>query len=90
MKRRREKVSSVWPILEKAGEKPTKWRGWPDEKQFALVLTHDVEFAKGQEKCIELMNIEKSLGFKSSFNFVPLRYEISPIILEELVKQGFE
>jgi len=90
MKRRRESLSSVWPILERAGEKPNEWMGWPENKQFALVLTHDVEFAKGQEKCIKLMNIEKSLGFKSSFNFVPLRYEISTSVLEELVKQGFE
>ncbi|MBT8378245.1 MAG: hypothetical protein KJN64_03345 [Ignavibacteria bacterium] len=90
MKRRRNIVTSEWPILERAGKKPDNWKGWPDEKQFALVLTHDVEFAKGQEKCIELMKIESSLGFKSSFNFVPERYQVDKNILKELVKDGFE
>jgi peptidoglycan/xylan/chitin deacetylase (PgdA/CDA1 family) len=90
MKRRRSTITSEWPILERAGKKPDNWKGWPDEKQFALVLTHDVEFAKGQEKCIELMKIERSLGFKSSFNFVPERYQVDKNILKELVKNGFE
>ena len=90
MKRRRNTVTSEWPILERAGKKPDNWKGWLDGKKFALVLTHDVEFAKGQEKCIELMKIERSLGFKSSFNFVPERYQVDKNILKELVKNGFE
>ena len=28
---------------------PADWRGWPDGKQFALVLTHDVEGKEGLE-----------------------------------------
>ncbi len=83
-------VSSIWPILEKAGEKPAGWKGWPDNKRFAFILTHDVEFAGGQEKCLKLMSLEKSLGFKSSFNFVPLRYNVSELIRRELVENGFE
>ena len=90
MRKRRNAVTAEWPILERAGNKPDNWKGWLNGKQFAFVLTHDVEFAGGQEKCIELMNIEKSLGFKSSFNFVPERYQVDKSILKELVKNGFE
>jgi len=90
MKRRRSTVTSEWPILERAGKKLDNWEGWPNGKQFGFVLTHDVEFIGGQEKCIDLMNIEKSLGLKSSFYFVPERYQVDKSILKELVKNGFE
>ncbi|MCB1129098.1 MAG: hypothetical protein KDM81_21550, partial [Verrucomicrobiae bacterium] len=42
--------SDVWPIQESAGDRPEGWPGWPDGKQFALVLTHDVETAQGLRK----------------------------------------
>jgi len=90
VKKQLNQYKDIWPILERAGNKPDNWKGWPNGKQFAFVLTHDVEFAGGQEKCIELMRIEKSLGFKSSFNFVPERYQVDKSILKELVKNGFE
>ena len=60
---KRKRVASHWPIRPQAAEKPNPWHGWPDEKRFALVLTHDVETAKGQENCSVLMNIENSWVF---------------------------
>ena len=36
------------------------------------------------------MEIEKELGFKSSFNFVPERYTVSPKLRQILVQNGFE
>jgi hypothetical protein len=80
----------IWPIDEKAGAKPPGWQGWPDGKKFALVLTHDVESAKGHERCLDLMKLELKLGFRSSFNFVPLRYSVSPEVLQTLRSKGFE
>ncbi len=62
--------TNIWPINEKASKLPEGWSGWPEQKRFALVLTHDVETAKGQEKCYDLISLEKQLGFRSSFNFV--------------------
>jgi hypothetical protein len=53
------------------GACPTGWPGWPGGKKFALVLTHDVEGAAGLAKCRQLMELEQSLGFRSSFNFIP-------------------
>ena len=40
-------VKDVWPICETASKAPEGWKGWPDGKKFALVLTHDVETEKG-------------------------------------------
>jgi len=88
--RKRLVYSSVWPILDKAGKKPEDWPGWPEARRFAFVLTHDVEKAGGQEKCLEVARIEQELGFRSSFNFVPERYDVSPELRTELQRMGFE
>lgn len=81
---------SSWPIDEKAGSPPPGWRGWPENKKFAFVLTHDVETAAGQAKCTDLMNLEETFGFRSSFNFVPERYDVSAELRRELIQRGFE
>ncbi|MHA2120695.1 MAG: hypothetical protein ACW990_05770 [Promethearchaeota archaeon] len=90
VQRKRSLCNNVWPIDDKAGKSPDGWSGWPEQKQFALILTHDVDTAEGQEKCRTLMKLEESLGFRSSFNFVPERYNVSPILREELSEKGFE
>jgi len=84
------KYKHVWPILPSAGITPVDWFGWSGGKNFAFILTHDVELQGGHEKCLQLMNIEKDLGFRSSFNFVPERYFVSPEVRQELTKNGFE
>jgi len=86
----RRRARHTWPIDAKAKSRPANWPGWPDDKRFAVVLTHDVEWAGGQEKCLELMRLEQGLGFKSSFNFVPERYPVSPSLRKILEQQGFE
>ena len=84
------RVQNVWPIFEAAGKKPSNWQGWPENKNFAFVLTHDVETRFGLDKCIPLMQLEKELGFKSLFNIVPERYGPSGGVRHELQKNGFE
>jgi len=88
--RKRNRVADRWPILESAGTPPEGWKGWPDGKQFALLLTHDVETQNGHDKCRQLMDLEKSLGFHSSFNLVPERYNVSAELRAEMVSRGFE
>ena len=88
--RQKEKYKDVWPILERAGEKPKGWPGWLNHKKFAVVLTHDVETQSGHDKCIQLMELEKKLGFCSSFNFVPERYNVSESLRSKLTLHGFE
>jgi predicted deacetylase len=36
------------------------------------------------------MKLEEEKGFRSSFNFVPERYKVSPELRDYLVKKGFE
>jgi peptidoglycan/xylan/chitin deacetylase (PgdA/CDA1 family) len=88
--RKRARYANVWPIDERAGNAPEGWNGWPEGKKFALVLTHDVETAKGQENCRQLMELEEKLGFRSSFGFVPERYPVSAELRADLEKRGFE
>jgi len=82
--------SSVWPIYPSSEVAPEGWRGWPESKKFALVLTHDVEKRGGHDKSRKLLEIEKELGFKSSFNFVPERYKVDMELLNYINSEGFE
>ena len=88
--RKRKSCNHIWPIDEKAGNPPDGWSGWPNQKGFALILMHDVDIRKGHDNCYQLMNLEKSLGFRSSFNFVPERYKVSQSLRNELTDKGFE
>jgi hypothetical protein len=87
----RLRSTDVWPINESASRKPAWWPGWPGGKAFAFVLTHDVEGRKGIERCRALAEIERYLGFRSSFNFVPEgEYDTPPSLRSFLDEQGFE
>jgi hypothetical protein len=81
----------VWPVDESASPQPLQWTGWPDGKKFAFALTHDVEGKRGLERCKALAEMEMSLGFRSSFNFVPEGDYVTPLSLRSFLKQnGFE
>lgn len=84
------KHKDIWPIDERAAKPPKGWRGWPDGKRFALVLTHDADTEKGRDRCLDLLKLEKSLGFRSSFNLVPRRYGIAPKLRNAVMDNGFE
>lgn len=86
----RQRSISCWPVSVSAAAAPRDWRGWKDDKEFALILTHDVEKQTGYQKFRKLVEIEKKMGFVSSFNFVPERYRIDPNDLEALKREGFE
>ncbi len=88
--RKLPEVSHIWPIDPDAGNPPESWTGWPDGKQFAVILTHDVETERGLRRVKDLAELEMSMGFRSSFNFVPERYNVPIELREYLVKNGFE
>jgi glycosyltransferase involved in cell wall biosynthesis len=70
---------------------PEGWPGWPEGKQFALVLTHDVEGNLGLGKCARLIELEKSLGFRSSFNLIPEgEYRVSDALRADFHARGCE
>jgi glycosyltransferase involved in cell wall biosynthesis len=90
-RRTRAASTSIWPINPDAAGVPDGWSGWPGGKKFALVLTHDVEGMAGLAKCRELAELEMTLGFRSSFNFIPeCGYSTSPEFRTWLIDRGFE
>lgn len=89
--RLRRRSLGSWPIQESAAKVPEGWPGWPDGKKFAFVLTHDVEGAKGLERCRRLAEMDKAMGFRSSFNFVPEgEYRLPESLRGFLDQEGFE
>ena len=45
--RLRKQIGDVWPIMPGSERAPENWPGWPGNKKFAFVLTHDVESKAG-------------------------------------------
>jgi hypothetical protein len=77
-------------LVDVAGE-PVPWIApWPAPFEWAMVLTHDVETREGVEAIAELRAVEEPLGYRSSWNFVPKRYEVSPELLGRLREAGCE
>lgn len=90
-RRKRARVSDAWPILPGSEKPPANWPGWPDGKKFAFVLTHDVEGLEGLAKVKQLAELEMSLGFRSSFGFIPAgKYRMPDDLRDWLVRHGFE
>lgn len=64
---------------------------WPDGFSSCAVLTHDIESARGRDFCSELMDLDESFAFRSSFQVVPEnRYPVTSEFLKEIVDRGFE
>ena len=80
----------AWPINPKASRRPKNWSGWPEQKKFAFILTHDVESSKGYEKCESLVKLEEELGFRSGMFFVPEGYKVDSQFRDYLASHGFE
>lgn len=90
LKKKLPHVQGIWPINETAGTTPANWNGWPEGKKFALVITHDVETARGLDKCRKLAKLDLKYGIKSSFNIVPCKYTVPIATVWWLQNQGFE
>ena len=87
----RKASAQTWPIYEPGGRLPEGWPGWPEGKEFAFVLSHDVEGLAGLNRCRQLAEMEMEHGFRSSFNFIPKGdYEVPADLLVWLRQNGFE
>jgi hypothetical protein len=72
-------------------ERPVPWLDvWPDGKSWAFVLTHDVETHVGYADMGLLRDGERAHGYRSSWNFVPERYDVDDATLQELRDAGCE
>ncbi len=88
-------VRFVWQVLlevvqNSAGRQLSIHSLWPEGRRFALVLTHDVESRVGLQYVRHVADLEESLGFRSSFNFVPEDYPLDMLLVDELCDRGFE
>ena len=63
---------------------------WPYGRTWALVLTHDVETDVGYADISRLRTIESERGYRSSWNFVALRYAVGDDVVADLQEAGFE
>lgn len=63
---------------------------WPKPYSWAFILTHDVETAAGLEGLPRLRELEVNAGYRSSWNFVPKRYDVPDSLVDSLLEDGFE
>lgn len=64
---------------------------WPDARSSCAIMTHDVETKAGYDFCPTLMDVDDEFGIKASFQIIPEeRYEVSPEMLAEIRRRGFE
>ncbi len=64
---------------------------WPRGHTWAFVTSHDVERAVGYGNIETLLRIERELGFRSAWYFVPERdYAVSAEVVTSLTHDGFE
>jgi len=61
-----------------------------DDKDCAVVLTHDVEEQEGFNFIPKVLELEEKYGFKSSWNIVPYKYKIDNGIIREIRETGNE
>ncbi|MDH6196221.1 hypothetical protein M2272_002864 [Mycobacterium frederiksbergense] len=81
----------LFGLLTSIAEAPVPWIDvWPTGKTWAFVLTHDVETAVGVAGREKLRAPERRHGFRSSWNFVPERYDLAQDVVRELRSQDCE
>jgi peptidoglycan/xylan/chitin deacetylase (PgdA/CDA1 family) len=73
-----------------AGEPLPLLMPWPRGRDWAVVLTHDVEHAAGRDFIDTVRAVEERLGVRSSWNLVAERYEVTDALVEGLVSAGHE
>jgi hypothetical protein len=81
----------LFGVLARLTDEPVAYiHPWPDGKDWAMVLTHDVETATGLQEMELLRAPERDRGYRSSWNFVPERYQVSDADVEAVRADGCE
>jgi hypothetical protein len=63
---------------------------WPYGRGWAFVVTHDVETDVGYSAVAPVLELERALGIRSAWYYVPRRYTVALEDLRRLVDQGLE
>jgi hypothetical protein len=67
------------------------WIGfWPEGNSWAVVLTHDIETAAGRDAVLPIVDMEARFGFRSAWNVVPRRYEVSDEFIASMADRHCE
>jgi hypothetical protein len=83
--------SWLFAFLGELAAAPVPWLDlWPEGRSCALVLTHDVETLTGYQDMELLRGPERERGFRSSWNFVPSRYQVDDETVRALHDEGCE
>jgi len=77
-------------LADVTGEPLPRIAAWPEGRAWAFVLTHDVETAAGLAALDPVLELERGLGMRSSWNLVPGRYEVDDGRVHALTADGFE
>jgi predicted glycosyltransferase/peptidoglycan/xylan/chitin deacetylase (PgdA/CDA1 family) len=74
-----------------AGEPVPRIAPWPGGHTWSAVLTHDVETQTGYDRIQRMLAVERELGYRSAWYFVPERdYRVEEPLVDELAADGFE
>lgn len=64
---------------------------WPEGKQACVLMTHDVETARGLQACDSLMSLNQLFDIPASFQLIPhARYQVTQETLDQMRSRGFE
>jgi hypothetical protein len=77
-------------VADAAGAPVPHLASWPAGRSWALVLTHDVETAAGRDAIELVRGVETALGYRSSWNLVPERYDVADELVAHLHEVGCE
>jgi hypothetical protein len=81
----------MFGIVTDLAGRPVPWLDlWPEGRSWALVLTHDVETDVGLRHRHLLRDLERERSMVSSWNFVPLRYDVEDSDVKALQEEGCE
>lgn len=74
-----------------AGDRVPWLAAWPRPYSWALVISHDVETAKGYADIEDICELEETHGYRSAWNLVPRRdYTVEDERVAELQRRGWE
>ncbi|NPV10189.1 MAG: polysaccharide deacetylase family protein [Ignavibacteria bacterium] len=82
-------ASLVAEVIELQSDIVTKLK-YKNDKDCAIVLTHDVEEQEGFNFIPKVIELEEKYGFKSSWNIVPYKYKIDEGIIKLIRETGHE
>jgi len=79
-------------LVEEAHGAPLPWIApWPSPHEWAVVLTHDVEREAGYRHVEAVADLERRLGVRSAWYFVPERdYDVDAGLVRAFSDDGFE